>query len=123
MRTIFVLCGLILVLGGGFLWRTMQLPNHFGEFSGAPVVTVEELIARPEAFLGEIIAVRGNVREQCRTMGCFFFFHAANGKLRVELQDIAMDAPMREGRPARVEGQIVKYADGYQLYATAVAFE
>jgi hypothetical protein len=56
-------------------------------------------------------------------MGCYFFFHAANGKLRVELSGIAMDAPMRESRPARVEGQIVPYTDGYQLYASAVAFE
>ena len=123
MRTIFAICALILVIGGVFAWRAMQLPDKFGEFSGAREVSVEDLIARPKEFTGKMLLVRGTVREQCRTMGCYFFFPARSGKLRVELKDIAMDAPMREGRPARVEGQMVPYSDGYQLYASAVAFE
>ena len=123
MRTIFAICAAILVIGGVFAWRAMQLPNRFGEFTGGKEVAVEDLMARPKDFTGKMISVRGTVREQCKTMGCFFFFTAKNGMLRVELKDIAMDAPMREGRPARVEGQIVPYSDGYQLYASAVAFE
>ena len=123
MRTIFVICAAILVIGGVFAWRAMQLPNRFGEFTGGKEVAVEDLMARPTEFTGKMISVRGTVREQCKTMGCFFFFTAKNGMLRVELKDIAMDAPMREGRPARVEGQMVPYSDGYQLYASAVAFE
>jgi hypothetical protein len=123
MRTIFAICAAILMIGGVFAWRAMQPPDHFGEFAGGTEVAVEELIARPKNFTGKMILVRGIVREQCRTMGCYFFFPAKNGKLRVELKDIAMDAPMREGRPARVEGQIVPYNDEHQLYASAVAFE
>jgi hypothetical protein len=56
-------------------------------------------------------------------MGCFFFFLSGKNTLRVELQDIAMNAPRRNGRPARVEGQMVPHNDGYQFLASAVEFE
>src|SRR5262245_18271637 len=123
MKTILVLCALILVVGGVFAWRAMQLPSHFGEFTGAVEVSAEDLVDRPKDFLGKTVVVRSTVTEQCKTMGCNFFFLTKNGRLRVELKDIAMDAPMREGHPARVEGQLVPYLDGYRLYATAVEFE
>jgi hypothetical protein len=123
MRTILAICALILVVGGVFAWRAIKLPDNFGEFTGAKEVSVEELVARPQEFTGKMLFVRGTVTEQCKTMGCYFFFAAGNRKLRVELKDIAMDAPWRQGRPVRVEGQVVPYSDGYELYASAVAFE
>ena len=123
MRTIFALCALILAIGGFFIWRAVQLPTHFGEFTGAPETPVADLVDRPKDFLGKTVSVRGTVKEQCTTMGCNFFFRSTRGKLRVELKDIAMEAPRREGHPVRVEGQIVPYADEYQIYASAVEFE
>jgi len=47
---------------------------------------------------------------------------AGEKTLRVDLEKIAMNAPMREGRPARVEGHMVPYGDGYQLFASAIEF-
>jgi len=41
----------------------------------------------------------------------------------VDLQDIAMTAPMKEGHAARVEGQMAPYNGGYQFSASAVEFE
>jgi hypothetical protein len=41
----------------------------------------------------------------------------------VDLQDIAMTAPMHEGKPALVEGRLIPHAHNYQLYATAVEFK
>ena len=123
MRTIFGLCALILVAGGVFAWRTMQLPTHFGTFTGAPRTEVADLIERPKDFVGKTISVRGTVREQCKTMGCYFFIPWGTKLLRVEMQAIAMNAPLREGHQARVEGQMVPYGDGYQLFASAVEFE
>ena len=123
MRTIFALCGLILVVGVLFAWRSMQMPAHYGAFTAAPKVEVADLIERPKNFLGKTVSVEGTVREQCRTMGCYFFIPSGIKMLRVELQGIAMNAPMREGHQARVEGQIVPYGDGYQLFANAVEFK
>ncbi len=56
-------------------------------------------------------------------MGCFFFFHEGDKQLRVDIEQIAMNAPRREGRPARIEGQLVPFGDGYQLSAIAVEFK
>jgi len=123
MRTIFILCGLILVVGGVFAWRTMRMPTEFGTFTGAPKAEVADLIERSKDFLGKPVSVEGTVREQCKTMGCYFFIPSGTKTLRVEIQEIAMNAPMREGHQARVEGEMVRYGDGYQLVASAVKFE
>jgi hypothetical protein len=123
MRTIFTLCGLTLITGAFFIWREMQLPTLYGTFTGAPKAAVADLIERPKDFLGRTITVEDKVSEQCETMGCFFFFRAGKSTLRVEIKDLAMKAPMREGHEARVEGQIVPHGDGYQLLASAVEFK
>ena len=123
MRTILAICGLTLLAGGFFVWRATQLPTRYGAFIGAPRAAVADLIAEPKDFLGKTVAVEGTISQQCKAMGCFFFFEAGKSALRIELQEIAMNAPMREGRGARVEGQIVPYGDGYQLFASGVEFK
>ena len=123
MKTILVLCALTLVVGAALIWRAMRLPSHYGTVTGAPKAEVADLIDRPKEFLHKTVTLEGIVRQQCTTMGCFFFFQSGNNTLRVELQEIAMNAPRRNGRPARVEGQIVPYGDGYQFVASAVEFE
>jgi hypothetical protein len=123
MRTIIAICVLILVVGAFALWKTARLPASFGEFSGAPEAQVADLIDRPKSFVGKTVLVTGWVRKQCKSMGCFFFFHAGDKSLRIDLEEIAMTAPMKEGHRARVEGQIVPYRDGYQLFANAVEFQ
>jgi hypothetical protein len=123
MKAILALCAAALLAGGTALYRATRMPNEYGAFTGAPHVEAAELIARPKDYLKKTVAVEGTVREQCTAMGCFFFFHAGEKTLRVDLQDIAMNAPRKNGRKARVEGQMVPYGDGFQLAATAVAFE
>lgn len=123
MKTILILCGVILAAGAVFAWRSMRTPAQFGTFTGAPRAEVADLVDRPEDFLGKTISVEGVVREQCKAMGCYFSIPSGKKTLRVDLQEIAMTAPMKEGHPARVEGQIVAYGEGYQLFASAVEFE
>jgi hypothetical protein len=123
MKTILTLCALTLVLGTVLIWRAVRLPSHYGEFTGSPRAEVADVIDRPKDFLRKTVSIEGTVRQQCTTMGCFFFFLSGKNMLRVDLQEIAMNAPRRNGRPARVEGQIVPYGDGYQFVASAVEFE
>ena|SRR5436190_22765729 len=123
MRTILILCAVILVLGAALIWRAARLPREFGAFTGAQKTDVADLINRPKDFLHKTVTIEGTVRQQCTTMGCYFFFHSGKDMLRVELKDIAMNAPRRNGHLARVEGQIVPFDGGHQFLASAVEFE
>ena len=123
MKTILILCGIVAVLGGALLWYELRPKTQFGSFIGAPKAEVSNLIDRPNDYLQKTVAIEGTVREQCTTMGCYFFFVLEKRRLRVDMADIAMNAPRRNGHRARVEGQMVPYADGYQFWASAVELE
>jgi uncharacterized protein YdeI (BOF family) len=122
MRKIFLLCALTLVAIGVLVWRVAVKSSRYGTFVGAPSTEVAVLVAQPKAYTGKTLALEGTITEQCKSMGCFFFFRSGSQSLRIDIQEVAMTAPMREGRRARVEGQLVPYGDGFQLYATAVEF-
>jgi hypothetical protein len=123
MKTILGMCAVILLAGGFLLWKSTQLPTLSGTFTGAPEVEVSALIDTPKNYLDKTVLIRGQVLQQCKAMGCFFFFSAGEKQLRVDLEKIAMNAPMREGHVARVEGQMMPFGDGYQLVASAVEFQ
>jgi len=122
MRNILILCGLTLIGGGFLLWRATRPPVIFGQFAGAQVTAVAELATNPAPYLKRTVAVEGQIRRQCRVMGCFFFFESGGKELRIDLEAITMTAPNHEGGRARVEGQLVPFGDGYQLSATAIQF-
>ena len=122
MKKIFAICGITLAIAVVFLWRAAAKPSVFGQFTGAPKVEVATLIADPKGHMGKLYQMEGTISEQCKAMGCFFFFKSGKDQLRVDLQEVAMTAPMHEGGRARVEGQVVPYNDGYQFYASAVEF-
>ena len=123
MRTILVLCGLTLRWAAAAYLECAALAEPIRHVHRAPQAEVAVLVERPKDFLGKTVSVAGTVQQQCKTMGCFFFLPAGKKTLRVDLEEIAMNAPRREGHPARVEGQMVPYGDGYQLFASAVEFE
>src|SRR6266567_5438285 len=115
MRTILMLCAVTFMLGATLIWNAARLPRHFGEFTAAPKAEVADLMKRPKEFLHKTVTIEGTVRQQCTTMGCYFFFLTGKDMLRVELKDIAMNAPRRNGHLARVEGQIVPFDGGHQF--------
>jgi hypothetical protein len=123
MKKILVLCAITLVAVTMVVWWAVAKPNRFGTFTSAPKADVVRLIADPKSFLGKTVEIEGTVADQCTAMGCYFFFRAGKDILRVDLQEVAMKAPMMNGRAARVEGQMVPYNGGYQFYASAVEFE
>ena len=123
MKKILLLCALSVVISALWIWRATARPSRFGSFGGAPKAEVSAILADPKAYLSRTVEVEGVITEQCKSMGCCFFFRSGKSALRVDLQEIAMTAPMHEGGRARVEGQIVPFDGGYQLFATAVEFE
>lgn len=123
MKTILALCAATLIGLSIFLWQRFHLPNEFGQFTGAPHAEVQELIDHPEQNLHKLLHIEGIVRKQCTTMGCYFFFQPGDKMLRVDLADIAMNAPRKNGHYAEVEGQVVPYGQGeYQFMASAIKF-
>lgn len=123
MKAILALCGLLLLAGAFALYRATRPQLVYGTFTGAPKAEVGDLVLHPKARSGRTLAIEGTIRKQCTTMGCYFFFTAPEGELRVDLAEIAMEAPKdRNGRGARVEGQMVPYGDGWQFWASAVEF-
>jgi hypothetical protein len=86
MKTIFALCAAVLIAAGGLIYRSTRMPNSYGTFTGAPTVPVAELIAHPKEHLRKNLEIEGVVRNQCTTMGCYFFFIEGNQMLRVDLQ-------------------------------------
>jgi len=123
MKRILILCTAIVVIAAAFLWRAAARPARFGTFTGAPKAEVASVIADPRSYLSRTVELEGVISEQCKSMGCYFFFRSGRDTLRVDIQEIAMTAPMREGRRARVEGQTVPYNGSYQFFASAVEFE
>jgi len=123
MKTIFTLCAISVAITAGLIWHATRLPTEYGVFSGVEQVTVVDLIEKPASYLHKTLTIEGIVREQCTTMGCYFFFLEGNKKLRVDIQEVAMTAPRKNGHKARVEGQVVPYGDGYQFVASAVEFQ
>src|SRR6266700_4096821 len=123
MRTILALCTVTVLVAGALIWQTVRMPSRYGAFTAAPKTEFANLIERPADYLQKTVTIEGTVRQQCTTMGCYFFFLSGKKMLRVDLQEIAMKAPRRNGRPARVEGQIVPYEGGHQFLASAVEFE
>jgi uncharacterized protein YdeI (BOF family) len=123
MKKILILCTLCVVAATLLVWRAMAKPSRYGSFTGAPKADVAKVVANPKAFLGKTIQLEGTVTEQCKSMGCYFFFRSGTDTLRVDVQEVAMTAPMREGRVSRVEGQVVPYENGYQFYASGVEFQ
>ena len=101
----------------------MRMPTKYGAFTGAPKANVTDLVEQPKDFLGKLVSVEGTITDQCKTMGCFFFIYMGKENLRIDLQEITMNAPMNEGGKARVEGMLIPYGDTYQLNATAIEFK
>jgi uncharacterized protein YdeI (BOF family) len=120
VKKIFLLCAVALA---GLAWKAGARQQRFGNFTGAPKAAVEDVASRPAEFQGRTVALEGTIRAQCKAMGCYFFFRQGQAELRVDLAEIAMTAPMHEGGRAKVEGQLVPYNGGYQLWASAVEFE
>lgn len=123
MKTIFAICGVILIIGGVLFYQNMHEPKIFGEFISAPKVSVIEVIEHPENYLHKTVSIEGVIADQCTSMGCYFFFNVRTKQLRVDIAPVAMHAPKgQEGKKARVEGRTVPYDKGYQFSASAVEF-
>lgn len=124
MKTILVLCGLI--LAGAIAWLVVARPwvRHYGsEFRGLAPVPVATLLDKPAEYLKKDVRIEGRVGRMCPQCGCWFVvMDAAGRELRVSSGDSAGCLPFRPGKTATAEGQLIPYGTGYQFIAESVEF-
>jgi len=124
MKTILILCGVL--LAGGLAWFLLshRHPDHFGnDFRGFPATELAKLVDQPADYLKKEVRIEGTLSKQCPATGCWFFLKDAGGKeLKVEMGDTTPNLPTRVGKAASVEGQLIKYGEAYEFIGTAVEF-
>ena len=129
MKTIFIICTVIVVAAIAlFAWRLGNREDHFGKpFTGMPAATILDITARPDAFLGKQASIRGVLKNQCPSTGCWFYLidpaDPTARELKVEMGDTTPALPARIGKTAHVEGQLIKYGDSYEFIGVAVTFQ
>lgn len=104
--------------------RKVESGAHFGEpFTQAPVVTISQLLATPEAFQRKPVRVQGIIERQCPVAGCWFFMHDGQAhSIKVELGDYLPKLPQNIGNRAEVEGEWIKKGTTYEFIGTRVTF-
>ena len=129
MKSILILCGVVIAAIAGLLyWNYGHREDQFGKpFVGYAPASLADLTAKPEAFLGKQVSIGGRLKRQCPATGCWFFLTdptaPAGPELKVEMGDTTPRLPARLGKYAHVEGQLIKYGEGYEFIGVAVKFE
>ena len=83
------------------------------KLKGAPAVTLEHLLEKPEAHAGKAVFVEGKVRRACTMKGCWMELapSESGAGVRVTFKDYGFFVPVDSaGSSARVEG-LVKVAE------------
>jgi hypothetical protein len=74
-------------------------------------VSIADVYAQPEKFLGKTVAVKGKITEVCQMMGCWMnLVDSASGKsIRIKVNDGEIEFPKNgAGRLAIAEGSLTK---------------
>ncbi len=78
----------------------------------AEPTAIDKILASPEKYEGQVIQVKGSVRDLCREMGCWMEIAAPSGKsIRIKVEDGVIVFPKESiGKTAIAEGKLVKVA-------------
>jgi hypothetical protein len=74
-------------------------------------VSIADVYAQPEKFLGKTVAIKGKITEVCQMMGCWMnLVDSASGKsIRIKVNDGEIEFPKNgAGRMAIAEGSLTK---------------
>ncbi len=71
---------------------------------------IDKILASPEKYEGQVVQVKGPVRDLCREMGCWMEIGAPAGKsIRIKVEDGVIVFPKESiGKTAIAEGKLVK---------------
>lgn len=99
----FLILSLMLLLGDPVTYGN-------GVKEETPLVSIETLMADPEAYLGKVVKVKGEVKEVCPMAGCWMDIAAGDSKVRIKVKDgeIVFDQQL-EGKQILAEGTVYKF--------------
>jgi hypothetical protein len=97
---------------------------HFGEpFTQAPLVTISQLLDKPDDFQHKSVRVKGTIERQCPMAGCWVVINDGQGRsLKVEMGDYLPKLPQNIGNTAEAEGELIKQGDSPVFIGTRVTF-
>lgn len=111
-RTRILLVGAVLTIG---MLATVLLQ------APAPTQTVDALMEDPEPFLGEEIAVRGEVMDGSINNATYsFVLEGEFTNITVSFLDAAVSNGLDDNRTVYAEGILIKNGDGYLLEASVI---
>ena len=79
---------------------------------GKPVVTLAQLAAKPDDYIGKEFQVKGKITEVCQVMGCWLLLTDGKGSsMKFQGDEATISFPKNAaGRMATVEGTLAKYS-------------
>jgi hypothetical protein len=87
-------------------------PEVYGKAPKAetPMISIETLMADPEAYLGKVVRVTGEVKAVCPMRGCWTDLKANGKQVRVKVKDgeIVFDQKL-VGKEVIAEGTVYKF--------------
>ena len=111
-RTRILLVGAVLTIG---MLATVLLQ------APAPTQTVDALMEDPEPFIGEEIAVRGEVMDGSINNATYsFVLEGEFTNITVSFLDAAVSNGLDDNRTVYAEGILIKNGDGYLLEASVI---
>lgn len=129
MKTILLLCAAILAAAlVFFIFKATGRTDHFGQpFNGLPPASIAAMLEKPGDFLRKPVRIQGVLKRQCPATGCWFYLADPTDpkarELKIEMGDTTPRLPARLGKLATVEGQLIKFGEGYEFIGVAVTFE
>jgi len=124
MKTILVLCTAMLAVAVAWLVVARPFADHYGNpFQGSALVELAQLLDKPADYLKKEVRIEGSVARQCPHCGCWMVVTDAGGReLRVELGESGGPVPFRLGKKVAVEGQLIRFGEGYEFVGSALEF-
>lgn len=75
-----------------------------------PMVSISKLMENPEAYMGKVVKVKGEVKEVCPMKGCWMDMTEGKAEVRIKVKDgeIVFDKEL-EGKQVIAEGTVYKF--------------
>ena len=74
-------------------------------------LSLAELVAKPDAYVGKTVQVKGKITEVCQAMGCWVVVTDGQKTMRVQMEEGKVSFPKdAAGKPVIAEGTLSKHS-------------